>query len=380
MMAIVQVSEPRLVKTINFDHTLGSKGIDNILHLQQVVKLPNMNEDSTASQATVPAKKPVRQQPKGLKMRFKPSGFGDGETGKIGSSSEDDEMPKAPVRFRKPASLSAESSDEGSEKSSSSEVGSSSSGSGSDVEMADAPAAPTSKHNPVIKKPTTIMPPTVGALKRKHTYETPEKNSSSSSKLSTNPALSTFKKSKASQTPQADSSLVSTEISKAKAEGLISPPKRVKPNKTVKTVTPQLSSMQRESPIPPPSSSTARPTVRESPIPPPPSSLKKTSSLAGSSSSSLPASKSSAILPPTISSISKSTTTPALSSSPLLPKKQTVNQISAAAPIKNTPILPPMLRTMSSQASMSSTTGTPTPKKKKHKEKSEKSKKKSEID
>ncbi|TAQ89876.1 hypothetical protein B7494_g1811 [Chlorociboria aeruginascens] len=108
-----------------------SKPIDRVLHLQQIVDLPSVyNADngsvnsSISSRATIPAKKPVRPQPKGLKMRFHPIGFGSGKPGKIGSdsgdeSSTDKEIQNAP--FRRPFTL-----DEDASKS-------------SDVEMQDAP-------------------------------------------------------------------------------------------------------------------------------------------------------------------------------------------------------------------------------------------------
>lgn len=73
------------------------RGIDQVLHLQQVVSLEGM---MTEEKATVPApKKFVRQQPKGLRMRFKPIGFGDEEPGRIGESDgeqNDVEMADAP--------------------------------------------------------------------------------------------------------------------------------------------------------------------------------------------------------------------------------------------------------------------------------------------
>ncbi|PBP20835.1 hypothetical protein BUE80_DR008455 [Diplocarpon rosae] len=61
-----------------------SKSINRVFHLRQIIRDPTTEN---TSKATVPAKKPVRQQPKGLQMRFKPIGFGTGETGRIGSAS-----------------------------------------------------------------------------------------------------------------------------------------------------------------------------------------------------------------------------------------------------------------------------------------------------
>ncbi|KAK2628980.1 hypothetical protein QTJ16_002083 [Diplocarpon rosae] len=61
-----------------------SKSINRVLHLRQIIRGPTTEN---TSRATVPTKKLVRQQPKGLQMRFKPIGFGTGETGRIGSAS-----------------------------------------------------------------------------------------------------------------------------------------------------------------------------------------------------------------------------------------------------------------------------------------------------
>jgi hypothetical protein len=79
---------------------LVSKPIDRVLHLRQLVNLPGIsNSDAPSSTATIPAKKPVRKQPKGLRMRFLPIGFGEGDAGKLGSESSEDsdvEMGEAP--------------------------------------------------------------------------------------------------------------------------------------------------------------------------------------------------------------------------------------------------------------------------------------------
>lgn len=76
------------------------RNIDQVLHLQQIVELPEL---MTKEKATVPAaKKFVRQQPKGLKMRFKPIGFGDEAPGTIGTDEDSDvEMEDAPRAFKK---------------------------------------------------------------------------------------------------------------------------------------------------------------------------------------------------------------------------------------------------------------------------------------
>jgi hypothetical protein len=100
------------------------------------VKLPGIHDSSSMtaslSNAAPQAKKPVRQQPPGLKMRFRPMGFGDGEPGRIGSSSSsveeepssdsDEKMEESPVVFRRPVRLASQSSDESSESEGSSDV------------------------------------------------------------------------------------------------------------------------------------------------------------------------------------------------------------------------------------------------------------------
>lgn len=92
-------------KTSDDSYRTTPRSIDQILHLQQIVNLPGVHEgiastQDSASKATVPFKRPARPQPKGLKMRFRPLGFGGGEVGNIGSSSESDsdvEIDAAPV-------------------------------------------------------------------------------------------------------------------------------------------------------------------------------------------------------------------------------------------------------------------------------------------
>lgn len=82
-------------------YEVSKRSIDQVLHLQQIVQLPEL---MTKEKATVPAaKKFVRQQPKGLRMRFKPIGFGDEAPGKIGESDDecDVEMEDVPRAFKK---------------------------------------------------------------------------------------------------------------------------------------------------------------------------------------------------------------------------------------------------------------------------------------
>lgn len=127
-----------------------------------------MDESSAASsKATVPAKKPVRPQPKGLKMRFLPIGFGTGNPGKIGSDSnsvdgsstgsvsDSDNEEGASKGFKKPASIASSSDEE------------------SDQEMTEAPPLPKPK---VSKAPSSSTP-----LKRKHSEGGGEKKSKHSS-------------------------------------------------------------------------------------------------------------------------------------------------------------------------------------------------------
>ncbi|TVY36548.1 hypothetical protein LSUB1_G005557 [Lachnellula subtilissima] len=141
------------------------KPIDQILHLQQIIKIPGMDgSTATLAKATVPAKKPVRPQPMGLKMRFLPIGFGTGDPGKIGSdtnsvdgsSSDSDNEEEASKGFRKPASIASSSDEE------------------SDEEMTEAPPLP----KPKVSKASTSSAP----LKRKHSEGGEKKTKHSSSK------------------------------------------------------------------------------------------------------------------------------------------------------------------------------------------------------
>lgn len=73
-----------------------SQPVSKTLHLRQHIVLPNLSQkqasDTTGSNAAGDvarsAVSAVRPQPKGMKMRFKPSGFGSGDPGRIGSGSE----------------------------------------------------------------------------------------------------------------------------------------------------------------------------------------------------------------------------------------------------------------------------------------------------
>lgn len=80
--------------------------MDQIYHMQQVVNLSKEN----SSQATVPAKRPVRQQPKGLKARYQPIGFASAP-GIIGSDEDESESEERAPKFQKIAMSEDEASD-----------------------------------------------------------------------------------------------------------------------------------------------------------------------------------------------------------------------------------------------------------------------------
>ncbi|TEY84206.1 hypothetical protein BOTCAL_0019g00300 [Botryotinia calthae] len=100
-------------------YSIEKKSVDQIYHMQQVV---NLSKESS-NQATVPAKRPVRQQPKGLKARYQPIGFASAP-GVIGSDEDESESEERAPKFRKIATSEDEASD---------------------VEMEDAPPAKKSK-------------------------------------------------------------------------------------------------------------------------------------------------------------------------------------------------------------------------------------------
>lgn len=170
--------------TLVINAATASKPIDRVLHLQQIVKLPAFDDGDgnspLTSQATVPAKKPVRQQPKGLRMRFRPIGFGAGKLGKLGSSSagdtsgSDEEMEEAPAAFRH---HTLPTDDETS--------------SDSDEEMEDAPPVAVKPKKSKIAAPQAKSSP----LKRKHMDNEPvPKSSSQPIKVLDNTPLKKIKK------------------------------------------------------------------------------------------------------------------------------------------------------------------------------------------
>lgn len=163
-----------------------SRPVDRILHLQQIVNLSGLPEvpGSGPSRALVPAKKPVRQQPPGLKMRYRPIGFGDGKIGKIGSSSSsagessdessDQEMTDSHTAVQTKKHLNHPSKDSDADSNTS-----------SDVEMADVILPPPTK--PSKSKPN-IETSTAATLKRKHSdgnASKAKKHSSSQSNITT---------------------------------------------------------------------------------------------------------------------------------------------------------------------------------------------------
>jgi hypothetical protein len=134
-----------------------------------------VNEAGTSSMATVPAEKPVRHQPEGLKMRFRPIGFGSGDTGSMDASEDEDsvsdkEMGYAPA-FRQPAAVESEPSGKGEPTE-------------SDDVMAEALPPPKSasklKHEKSSKKGDSTKNSVNGSLKRKHGGGKEKKSKSSS--------------------------------------------------------------------------------------------------------------------------------------------------------------------------------------------------------
>jgi hypothetical protein len=95
-------------------HAVPTK-IDEILNLRQLVQLPIATESlvgkSSGSASVLPeaaaATKPKKPQPKGLRMRYRPSGFGPEDPGIIGSSDSDE--PRSRAQFRAPSSWNGHS-------------------------------------------------------------------------------------------------------------------------------------------------------------------------------------------------------------------------------------------------------------------------------
>jgi hypothetical protein len=143
-----------------------------------------VNESGTSSsKGTIPAKKPVRKQPKGLRMRFLPIGFGEGDAGELGFESSEDsdlEIRGAPNDLKTPmpidtVTLSKVESKEDSKKPRETVDISSNESLSSDShrEMARAPPLPLSTKTVTVKPPKTskVDAPAqiaMNGVKRKH--------------------------------------------------------------------------------------------------------------------------------------------------------------------------------------------------------------------
>jgi hypothetical protein len=93
--------------------------IDEILNLRHLVQLPVATESSvgksSASASVLPdataATRPKKKQPKGLRMRFRPSGFGPEDPGMIGFSDSDEPIQsRDKAKFKAPRQLKDQSS------------------------------------------------------------------------------------------------------------------------------------------------------------------------------------------------------------------------------------------------------------------------------
>ena len=96
------------------DDSIDKHDIGQTLHLQQIIRLPEHPVLSGSGESVSYSKRPPRPQPQGLKMRFKPIGFGSGKTGNIGLSDEDDfdeDMVDATAKFPVPAGQDVEMGD-----------------------------------------------------------------------------------------------------------------------------------------------------------------------------------------------------------------------------------------------------------------------------
>ncbi|GAB1736199.1 hypothetical protein NU219Hw_g6873t1 [Hortaea werneckii] len=119
------LSEDNLGMENNFVMLPGQEGykpvqqrLDRALHLQQKITLPKLSNlqasetmgSAAAGDVAEAAVSTTRPQPKGLRMRYKPSGYGAGEPGMVGASDSETEGHKsgaAKIRFQFPKSLGA---------------------------------------------------------------------------------------------------------------------------------------------------------------------------------------------------------------------------------------------------------------------------------
>lgn len=154
--------------------------------MQQVVNLAK--EDS--SRATVPAKRPVRQQPKGLKARFQPIGFASAP-GIIGSDEDESESEERAPKFQKIALSDNDASD---------------------VEMEDAPptSTPAKKSKSDKSKKSSQKDSEKSAdssSKKKHKDTGDKKKKSKSSFTSASPEIQELKNLKKQKTTEFDQSI-----------------------------------------------------------------------------------------------------------------------------------------------------------------------------
>ncbi|KAI9643646.1 hypothetical protein NHQ30_008268 [Ciborinia camelliae] len=153
-------------------YSIEKKPVDQIYHMQQVVNLFKEN----SSQATVPAKRPVRQQPKGLKARYQPIGFASAP-GIIGSDEDESDSEERAPKFQKIAISEDEASD---------------------VEMEDAPPASTpakkSKSDKSKKPQKDSEEGADRSSKKKHKDSGDKKKKHKSSLTSTSPEIQKLKK------------------------------------------------------------------------------------------------------------------------------------------------------------------------------------------
>lgn len=95
-------------------YILGEMKVGKTFKLQQKIELPNLSrrqaDDLTGSSAAadigLAAVSEIRPQPKGLKMRYKPPGFGPGDPG-LGSDSDEEPSAKSSSAFQFPRTLGA---------------------------------------------------------------------------------------------------------------------------------------------------------------------------------------------------------------------------------------------------------------------------------
>ncbi|KAK4549182.1 hypothetical protein LTR36_007640 [Oleoguttula mirabilis] len=94
--------------------------VEKTLHLQQKITLPNLSTrqaslttgSAAAGDIAQASVQTIRPQPKGLRMRYKPSGFGPGKPGMLGSgsdSADEAERPAGSASFQFPRALGAHS-------------------------------------------------------------------------------------------------------------------------------------------------------------------------------------------------------------------------------------------------------------------------------